>query len=94
MLPLELESEAVQLLERLVVIGFRLRLGEPPLDWTAVGLGEMLEHVALLRADAALDGDLVAEHLPDRLAQRFDVANAVANRLAVRSWGPGLSGER
>jgi hypothetical protein len=48
MLVLELDSEAVQLLERLVVIGFLPRLGEPPLDWPAVGLGEMLEHVAFL----------------------------------------------
>ena len=53
------------------MVGLLPRLVEAELDRRAVALGEMLEHVALLVPDAALDGDLVAEHLADRFAQRF-----------------------
>jgi hypothetical protein len=61
----ELQRERGQLLERLVVVGLLPRPAELGLDRWAVALGKMVEHVALLVLHAALDGDVVAEHLPD-----------------------------
>ena len=71
MLVLELDREAAELLERAGVVGLLPRVLQPELDRWAVAFGEMFEHVALFVAHAALERDLVAEHLPDRLAQGF-----------------------
>lgn len=65
----ELERQAVELFERSIVVGVLPRPVQPCLDRVAVTLGEMLEYVALLVLNAALDGDVVAEDLPDGLPE-------------------------
>ena len=57
------------------------RLDETLLDWATVGLGEVIEHVAFLMADAALNGDLVPEHLADRFAQGFGAVDREQHSL-------------
>jgi hypothetical protein len=67
----ELEREGVELLERDVVVVVLPRLAQPALDGVAVALGEVVEHVPLFVLHAALNGDIVPEHLADRFAEGF-----------------------
>ena len=53
---LELARERLQLGERAIVVEFRPRPAQPVLDGRTVALGEIMKHVSLLVADAALDG--------------------------------------
>jgi hypothetical protein len=46
----ELVREALELLQRAVMVGLGPRLAQPGLDRWPVALGEMLEHVSLLVA--------------------------------------------
>jgi hypothetical protein len=74
------------------VVGLRPRAAQAGLDRLAVAFGEMIEDVAFFVLHTALDGDVVAEHLPDGFAQRLGALNAVANfefeRLIDRIRGP------
>ena len=89
----ELVGEPGELLERALIVGLSPRPAEPGLDRWAVTLGEVLHDVSFFVPQAALDRDL-AEHRAHGLAQRLDAVNAVANRLADRPLGAGLSDGR
>ena len=71
----KLDCECVELFKRAVMIGLRPRATQASLDRLTVALGEMIEDVACFVLHAALDGHVVAEHLPDRFAQRLRSVN-------------------
>ena len=77
-----------------VVFGQRPRAADPDEDLRPVALGQQIGDVALLVAVAAVHERVLAEHVLDRLAQRLDAVNAVANRRAGRRWELVLSGGR
>ncbi len=70
MAALELRGEDAELVERSRVIALRPAAAQATLHRRSVALGQVVEHVSLLVADAALDRHL-AEHGADRLAQRL-----------------------
>jgi hypothetical protein len=63
------------------VVGFGPGAAQPPLDRGAVTLGQVLEHVSLLVPDAPVDEGALAEHRPDRLAQRLGAIDHEQDRL-------------
>jgi hypothetical protein len=67
----EFERQRGELLKREVMVGLLPRLAELALGRVPVTLGEVVQNVSLFVLHAALDRDLVPEHLTDRLAERF-----------------------
>jgi hypothetical protein len=65
----ELCGENFKPRKRAVVVGVGLCLAQPTLDRRSVAFGEMIEHVALLVADAPLHGRADAKHVTHRLAK-------------------------
>jgi len=70
MAALQLDSQSVQPIDRLVVVFERPCLTQPTFDCCPVALGQMFEHIPFLVPDTALHG-CFAEHVPDRLVERF-----------------------
>ena len=68
---LKLGSEYAQAVERQLVIFQRPGFPQSALDGGPVALGQVLQDVSLLMTNAALHRCPLAEHIPDRLAQRF-----------------------
>jgi hypothetical protein len=75
-----------------VVVGERPRAADPNEDLRPVSLGQQVTDIALLVAMTPMHEGVLAEHVLDRLAQRPDAVNAVANfefeRLIDRVRGP------
>jgi len=67
----ELAGQRPQLRERPPVIVLCPGSAQSPPDERTVASGRCLEHVAFFVPDAALDGRPLAEHVPDRLAERL-----------------------
>ena len=71
----EFERQCVEVFERAVMVALGPRPAQAGLDLLAVAFGEMVEHVAFLVLHAALNGHLVAEHLPDGFPERLRSVN-------------------
>jgi hypothetical protein len=67
----ELVGEHAQPLQGGVVVIERPGSAQPAADGVALVLGQVIEHVAFLAADAALDRGVDAEDVVDGLAQRL-----------------------
>jgi hypothetical protein len=70
MAALQLDSQSVQPIDRLVGVFERPCLTQPTFDCCPVALGQMFEHIPFLVPDTALHG-CFAEYVPDRLVERF-----------------------
>jgi len=68
---LQFRAKSLQPVERPVVIVERPGVAQSAFDRRPVALGQVLQDVALLVADAALHRRAFAEHVPDRLPQCF-----------------------
>jgi hypothetical protein len=77
----ELRGQGAQFLERGGVVLARPGSAQPTLYLRPVALGEVVEHVALLVADAALHRRVHAEHVADRLAQRLGAVEHAQHAL-------------
>ena len=78
---LELGDEQAELLLGPEVVVSLPGPAQPPTHRGAVALGQVLEHVSLLVAHAALDGRRVAEHVADRLAKRLGAVEHAEHAL-------------
>jgi len=93
----ELASERLQTVDRCAVITQLPGRAQPPLDGGPVALGEVIEHVAFLVANAALDGDVAEDGIdsgPQRLAAVEDDEHAlIAVQAALDEVGEQLDAD-